>query len=102
MIPIEKVKLIVNTYKTLEKELASGDINKKDLVKKSKEYSSIGEIINEAKGYIGFEKEKKELEKIINEKNADKEMIKLAENELTQMSIKRKEYEKKLKIYLLP
>ena len=102
MIPIEKVKLIVNTYKTLEKELASGDINKRDFVKKSKEYSSIGEIINEAKGYIGFEKEKKELEKIINEKNADKEMIKLAENELTQMSIKRKEYEKKLKIYLLP
>ena len=102
MIPIEKVKLIVNTYETLEKELAYRDINKKDFVKKSKEYSSIGEIINEAKGYIGFEKEKKELEKIINEKNGDKEMIKLAENELTQMSIKRKEYEKKLKIYLLP
>ena len=102
MIPIEKVKLIVNTYETLEKELAYRDINKKDFVKKSKEYSSIGEIINEAKGYISFEKEKKELEKIINEKNADKEMIKLAENELTQMLIKRKEYEKKLKIYLLP
>ena len=87
MIPIEKVKLIVNTYKTLEKDLASGDINKKDFVKKSKEYSSIGEFIHEAKGYIGFEKEKKELEKIINEKNADKEMIKLAENDLNQLSI---------------
>ena len=45
MIPIEKVKLIVDTYKTLEKELASGDIDKKDFVKKSKEYSSIGEFI---------------------------------------------------------
>ena len=33
MIPIEKVKLIVNTYKTLEKELASGDIDKKTLLK---------------------------------------------------------------------
>ena len=41
MIPIEKVKLIVDTYKTLEQELASGDIGKKDFVKKSKEYSSI-------------------------------------------------------------
>jgi len=30
MIPIEKVKLIVNAYETLEKELASGDIDKKD------------------------------------------------------------------------
>ena len=58
MIPIEKVKSIVDTYKTLEKELASGDINKKDFVKKSKEYSNIGEVINEARGYINFEKEK--------------------------------------------
>ena len=50
MIPLEKVQQIVNTYKTLEKELASSDIDKKDFVKKSKEYSGIGEIIDEAKG----------------------------------------------------
>jgi len=102
MIPIEKVKSIVDKYKALEKELASGDISKKDFVKKSKEYSSIGEVINEARGYIGFEKEKQELEKIINEKDGDKEMIKLAENELIQLSKKKEEYEKKLKVYLLP
>jgi len=102
MIPIAKVKSIIDTYKTLEKELASGDIDKKDFVKKSKEYSSIGEVINEARGYINFEKEENELEKIIGEKEGDKEMIKLAENELIQLSKKKKEYEKKLKIYLLP
>tara|TARA_Y100000590_G_scaffold387639_1_gene461383 strand:+ start:587 stop:1663 length:1077 start_codon:yes stop_codon:yes gene_type:complete len=102
MIPVEKVKLIINTYETLEKELASGEINKKDFVKKSKEYSSIGEVINEAKGYIAFEKEKKELEKIINEKDSDKEMVKLAQNELTEMLRKKTGYEKKLKVFLLP
>ena len=102
MIPIEKVKLIVNTYKILESELASGAIDKKDFVKKSKEYSSIGEIISEARAYVSFEKEKKDLEKIINEKDGDKEMIKLAENELIQLSKRKDEYEKKLKIYLLP
>ena len=80
MIPIEKVKSILNTYNNLEKELASSDIDKKDFVKKSKEYSSIGEIINEVRGYVNFDKEKKELEKIINEKSGDAEMIKLAEN----------------------
>ena len=90
MIPIAKVKSIIDTYKTLEKELASGDIGKKDFVKKSKEYSSIGEVINEARGYINFEKEKNELEKIIGEKGGDKEMIKLAENELIQLSKKKK------------
>ena len=102
MIPIEKVKLIVNTYKILEKELASGNIDKKEFVKKSKEYSSIGEIINEAKAYIDFEKEKKELKKIIDEKNTEKDIVSLAENELIQLLKKKEEYEKKLKIYLLP
>ena len=102
MIPIEKVRLIAKTYETLEKELASSDIDKKDFVKKSKEYSSIGEVINEARGYLNFDKEKNELKKIIDEKDSDKEMIKLAENELIQLSKKKEEYEKKLKIYLLP
>jgi len=102
MIPIEKVKLIVNTYKILEKELASSAIDKKDFVKKSKEYSSIGEIINEAKAYVNFDKEKEELEKIISEKGSDAEMVKLAESELEQISSRREDYEKKLKLYLLP
>ena len=80
MIPIEKIKSIVDTYHNLEKELSSGSIDKKDFVKKSKEYSSIGDIINEAKGYISFQKEKEELDKIIDEKNGDQEMINLAIN----------------------
>ena len=58
MIPLEKIKKIVDTYEDLEKEMASRETSKKDFVKKSKEYSSIGEVINEAKGYISFEKEK--------------------------------------------
>ena len=98
MIPIEKVQQIINTYETLEKELASGDINKKDFVKKSKEYSSVGGIINEAKGYIDFQKEKEELEKIIDDKNSDKDMILLAKNELNQLSKQKAEYEKKIKV----
>ena len=56
MIPLEKITKIVNTYEKLEKDLASADISKKDFVNKSKEYSNIGEVINEAKGYLNFEK----------------------------------------------
>ena len=78
MIPLEKIKSIVNKYENLEKELASGNIDKKDFVKKSKEYSSIGEVINQAKGYLSFENEKPELEKIIEDKESDKEMVQLA------------------------
>ena len=82
MIPLAKVKLIVDTYETLEKELASSSIDKKDFVKKSKEYSSIGEVIEQAKGYLSYEKEKTELEKIIEDKKSDKEMVQLAKKEL--------------------
>ena len=102
MIPIEKVKSIVKTYENLEKELASESVDKKDFVNKSKEYSSIGEVINEAKEYIRFEKEKEELTKITEEKNGDKEMIQLALNELNELNKKKIENEKILKIFLLP
>jgi len=102
MIPLDKISKIVTKYQTLEKELASGSISKKDLVKKSKEYSSIGEIIGQAKGYLNFEKEKTELEKIIDDKESDQEMIQLAKNELNELLNKNKKYEKILKIFLLP
>ena len=102
MIPLEQVKQIVSTYETLEKELASGDINKKDFANKSKGYSSIREVINQARSYLSFKKEKAELEKIIEDKKSDKDMIELAKNELIQLSKKREENEKILKVYLLP
>tara|TARA_B110000438_G_scaffold303512_1_gene365334 strand:+ start:1339 stop:2415 length:1077 start_codon:yes stop_codon:yes gene_type:complete len=102
MIPVEKIKLIIDAYESLEKELASGSIDKKDFVKKSKEYSRIGEIIKEAIGYVSFKKEKEELLKIIEEQNGDKEMVSLATKELDELLKKQEEYEKILKIYLLP
>jgi len=102
MIPLEQVKQIVSTYETLEKELASGDVNKKDFANKSKGYSSIREVINQARSYLSFKKEKAELEKIIEDKKSDKDIIELAKNELIQLSKKREENEKILKVYLLP
>ena len=102
MIPVEKVKSIIDTYSKLEKDLASSNIDKKDFVAKSKEYSSIGEVINEARGYVGFENERIDLQKIIDEKGGDEEMIRLAEKELSNLSENKEIYEKKLKVFLLP
>ena len=102
MIPLDKVKQIISTYETLEKELASGNIDKKNFVKKSKEYSSVGEVVAQARDYLGFKKEKEDLKKIIEDKNSGNDMIELAKNELLQLSKKNEEDEKKLKIYLLP
>ena len=102
MIPIEKVKNIIERYIALEKELSSGKIEPKLLAKKSKEYSDLKNIIPCAKEYIEFEKNKKDLNNIIQDKKNDNEMISLAEKELKQVVNKREENEKKLKIFLLP
>ena len=94
MIPLDKISKIVIKYEILEKELASANTSKMDFVKKSKEYSSIGEIIDEAKSYLGFGKEKNELEKIIEDKKSDKEMVQLAKSELNDL-LKKKKFSRK-------
>ena len=77
MIPIIKVKDLVDQHKSLENDLSSGKIDKKNFAEISKNYSELNEIIEDARAYISFEKEKKDLEKIINDKSADKEMTEL-------------------------
>ena len=58
MLPNTKVKNLIKKHAELEKELSSGEIDKKNFAEKSKEYSELNEIINEAKEYILFEKNK--------------------------------------------
>ena len=79
MIPSKKVEQLIEEHQSLEKELSSGNIDKKDFALKSKKYSSLGEIIQCAREYLNFENQKKELDKMINEQNTDKEMKKLAQ-----------------------
>ena len=102
MIPIPKIKQLVDKHQLLEKELSSSNINKKNFASQSKEYSSLGEIIQCAREYLNFETEKKELNKMIDEKKTDKEMKELAQKELKNLIEKHNENEKTLKLYLLP
>ncbi len=102
MIPIDKVKKIIERYTSLEKELSTGKVEPKLLAGKSKEYSDLKNIVPCAKEYIEFEKNKKDLKNIIEDKKSDKEMISLAEKELKDMELKKEINEKKLKIFLLP
>ena len=102
MIPIDKVKQIVNRYNSLEKELSQGKFDPKLFAKKSKEYSDLKNIISTALNYIDFDKNKKDLNNIINDKKNDKEMIVLAQKELETAALKNTDDERKLKIFLLP
>ena len=62
MIPLEKVKSIIEKHSKLEIELSSTNIDKKKFAEMSKEYSDLNEIIDDAKFFISFDFEKKELE----------------------------------------
>ena len=102
MIPKDKVKEILLKHELLEKELSSANVEPKKYALKSKEYSSLGNILQIAKEYLNYEIEKKDLENIIDDKKSDNEMINLAKKELQELGNKRVFNEEKLKIFLLP
>ena len=102
MIPKEKIEHIVARHDEIEKELSSGNIDSKTFAQKSKEYSELGNIVKYAREYLKFEKDEEDLQQITNDQSSDKEMILLAEKELTSLKEKKIEYEKKLKVFLLP
>ena len=101
MIPQKTVEELIAKHSLLEKDLSSGNIDKKLFAEKSKEYSDLNEIIEDAK-YISFEKDKNELEKILGDQNSDTELLKMAEIELKDLQIQYEKNEEKLKPFLLP
>ena len=101
MIPQKKIEELISKHSSLEKELSSGTVDKNIFAEKSKEYSDLNEIVKDAKMYIGFDKNKVELEKILNDQNTDKELLKMAELELDDLKYNIWEV-KKLKLFLLP
>ena len=102
MIPHKTIEELITKHSILEKDLSSGSVDKRKFAEKSKEYSDLNEIIEIAKKYISFEKEKISLEKILNDKNADNELKNMAEIELEDLKIEHKKIEKELKLFLIP
>ena len=102
MIPKKTIEGLILRHSLLEKELSSGDVDKKLFAEKSKEYSDLNDIIEDAKIYISYDKEKKELEKILEEPDSDKEFKAMAENEVEELKKNYVIKEKKLKLFLLP
>ena len=102
MIPKEKIEAILSKHNSIEKELSSGNIDPKNFAEKSKEYAELGIILKNAKGYLNFTNEKKDLENIINDEKSDNEMTNLAKKELAELNKQHEDNENRLKIFLLP
>ena len=102
MIPLKTIEDLISKHSLLEKELSSANVDKKLFAEKSKEYSDLNEIIEDAKKYILFEKESLDLEKILEDTSSEEEFKKMAEAELKELNSQHELNEKKLKLFLLP
>ena len=102
MIPQKTIDELITKHSNLEKDLSLGSIEKNLFAEKSKEYSDLNEIIDIAKKYKSFEKDKMELEKILNDKNTDEELNKMAKTELENLKTENQKNEKVLKLFLIP
>ena len=102
MIPLKTIEELIKKHSSLEKDLSSGKIDKKFFAEKSKEYAELNDIIKDAKKYFSYEKEKSEIQKILDDKSSDTELIKMAELELNNLKLEKNNNEKKLKLFLLP
>ena len=102
MIPNKTIEDLISRHSLLEKELSSGSTDKKTFAEKSKEYSSLNEIIEDAKKYISYEDNKQDLQKILDDNSSDDELKTMAEKELNELNLEKEKNEKKLKLFLLP
>tara|TARA_Y100000590_G_scaffold225348_1_gene254761 strand:+ start:2377 stop:3453 length:1077 start_codon:yes stop_codon:yes gene_type:complete len=101
-LPFQKVSEIINKHSELEKDLSSSNLDSKSFAQKSKEYSNLNEIIKFALEYSNFDKNKKELDKIISDRSGDEDIKELAKIELDDLIKKHQQNEIKLKLFLLP
>ncbi len=102
MIPLKTIEDLISKHSLLEKELSSGEVDKKQFAEKSKEYSDLNEIIEQVKRYSSYDKDKIELEKIIEDPISDSEFKTMAEIELKELKFQNEVIEKRLKVFLLP
>ena len=59
MIPLKTIEDLIIKHSSLEKDLSSFELDKKLFAEKSKEYSDLNEIVENARDYISFQGEKK-------------------------------------------
>ena len=102
MIPLKKIEELIKKHSLLEKDLSSGEVDKKLFAEKSKEYADLNEIIEDIKKYYSYEKNKLDIQKILDDKKSDIELVRMAEIELNDLKLEKENNEKKIKMFLLP
>jgi len=97
-----KLDQVLGRFKEVEALMSSGSLPSDKFTQLSKEYSELtpfAEVINE---YKGLQQEQKDLNEILQDPSADKEMRSMAEDELYKIKGKLPEIEHKIKMLLIP
>ena len=100
-IPSAKLDRLVERWQTVQNELNAGPGQEK-LVQLSKEFSELDPIVGTIRALRKVEAERGDLEAIVADKSADKEMAELAREEMVELGPRAAALEEQLKIQLLP
>ncbi|HXV74559.1 MAG TPA: peptide chain release factor 1, partial [Sphingomonadales bacterium] len=103
MIPAEKLDLLIERHQALADKLAKpGELHGREFAKVSKEYSDLDPIVQKAKRVRTLEGEMAELQDMIDDPAAEKDMVELAEGEIKEAKLELQQLDKDLSILLLP
>lgn len=103
MIPRQKLDQILKRYETLETRMSSGgDLSSDEYVALSKEYSELSPVVERIRELDRISGEVADLHALIEEGDAEREMIDLATEELAAANEKLPSMESSLEILLLP
>ncbi len=94
MIPLKTIEDLISKHSALEKELSTGDVDKKLFAEKSKEYSDLNDVIDDTKKYFSYDVERKDLKKILDDPSSDNEFKEMAEIELKDLKLENETIEK--------
>src|SRR5919106_6860211 len=100
-IPAEKLDKLVARWQTVQGTLAAG-ADQDSYVRLSREFAELDPIVSTINALRKAERERDDLQQLIDEPGSDPEMVSLAEQDLEALGPRIEELERQLKVQLLP
>ena len=101
-IPAEKLDMLVGRWQSVQDELNKGVANQQLFAKLSKEFAELNPVVGVINELRRATQEQRDLEQLLGDAAADKEMRAMAEEEATAMRPRLADLEQQLKVLLLP
>ncbi|MFA5899774.1 MAG: peptide chain release factor 1 [Hyphomicrobium sp.] len=100
-IPQEKLEKMVGRWSAIQAELNAG-VNQAAYAKLTKEFAALDPVVGIIEALRAAERERADLQALLEDPSSDKEMAALARADLEQLEPRREALEQQLKIQLLP